>query len=557
MQFPDIFGIRAARESAERVAKYNADAAQANRDRARFATTSRVMSQMLKAQPQSSMSGLTNELYPESEKSPGSMRRYSTTYAGSNDRIRRLSRIALFESPAGAAMIGRLAETVIGQGLRLRLQPYWDIIDPAARKSPEDRAAWVHNVEQRYRLWSNSYAPEYNTRRNLPQLSRAAFEYLLQDGEYFALLRYSNVTRGNPLTIQLIPPENITGGQPTTQGGECVNGIEYDSYGQEIAYYILDDKTGQTTRVQRFGARSGRVYMIHSFLTTNEKQKRGVPYYANCIEEFAKLGQYESLEIQAAIVNALFAVWVKPPSDEDGQPTIGGGIRRKAQDGDESIPASDPAADEYISRANTLDYSKGGVMLDALPAGHEVQSFDAKRPNVNFSSFYDAVIRNISASRGEPVSAVQLNFNQSYTGARGELLMFWMTVNRFRANHGWDFEDDIFQSWFPGEIDRRRIDAPGFYDSDELRLAYTNAIWLGNRQPDIDPMKSVNAAILEQDRGYRTGDEITSERSGGDYSENIKTIAQEFANLKASGSPAFQAPPSPDQNNITKNEDNQ
>ena len=557
MQFPDIFGIRAARESSERVAKYNADTARANADRARFATTSRIMSQMLKAQPQASMSGLTNELYPESEKSIGSMRRYSTTYAGSNDRIRRLSRIALFESPAGAAMIGRLAETVIGQGLRLRLQPYWDIIDPTGRKSPEDRAAFVHNVEQRYRLWSNSYAPEYNTRRNLPQLSRAAFEYLLQDGEYFALLRYSNVTRGNPLTIQLIPPENIQGGEATTQGGEVVNGIEYDSYGQEIAYFIRDDKTGKTTRVARFGARSGRVYMIHSFLTTNEKQRRGVPYFANCIEEFAKLGQYEALEIQAAIVNALFAVWVKPPTDMDGQPSIGSGPRKAVSAQSEQVAASDPAADEYISRANTLDYSKGGIMLDALPAGHEVQSFDAKRPNVNFGAFYDAVIRNISASRGEPVSAVQLNFNQSYTGARGELLMFWMTVNRFRTNHGWDFEDDIFQAWFAGEIDRRRIDAHGFFDSDELRLAYTNAIWLGNRQPDIDPVKSVTAAIMEQDRGYRTGDEITSERSGGDYSENVKTIAQEFANLKASGSPEFQAATAPTQNDNTQDEENQ
>ena len=138
--------------------------------------------------------------------------------------------------------------------------------------------------------------------------------------------------------------------------------------------------------------------------------------------------------------------------------------------------------------------------------------------------------------------------------------MFWMTVNRFRTNHGWDFEDDIFQAWFAGEIDRRRIDAPGYFESDELRLAYTNAIWLGNRQPDIDPVKSVTAAIMEQDRGYRTGDEITSERSGGDYSENVKTIAQEFASLKASGSPEFQAtaapnPAAPTQNDNTQDEE--
>jgi len=556
MQFPDIFGRRAARESAERIAKYNADAARAKADRAKFATTARIFSQMSKVAPQASLSGLSNELYPESEKSLGSMRRYSSVYSSNNERIRRLSRIAIFESPAGSAMMGRLAETVIGQGLRLRLQPYWDIIDPSGTKSQEARASWVHNVEQRYRLWSNSYAPEYNTRRNLPQLSRAAFEYLLQDGEYFVLLRYSNTSKANPLTIQLIPPENIQGGTTDIPGNTIVNGIEYDSYGQETAYHVLDDKTGQTTRMSRFGPRSGRIYMIHTFLSTNEKQLRGVPYFANCIEEFAKLGQYESLEIQAAIINALFAIWVKPPQDIDGEPSVTGGIQRKAQGGDQQTTPTDPATDEYISRANTLDFTKGGVILDALPAGHEVQSFDAKRPNANFSAFYDAVVRNISASRGEPVSAVQLNFNQSYTGARGELLMFWMTVNRFRSNHGWDFEDDIFQAWMAGEIDRRKIDAPGYFDNDEMRLAYTNAIWLGNRQPDIDPVKSVTAAILEHDRGYRTGDEITSERSGGDYSENVKTITQEFAALSASGSPEFSKQQTT-QNNIANDGGNQ
>ena len=243
----DPFGLRARKE----IALIERDTARAKSRRAEVLARSRVISGIFgRNQPQASLSGLTAELYPNAEKSAGAMTRSTGyLYQSNNDRLRRLSRIALFESPTGAAMAGRLAEVVVGSGLHLRPQPIWDIIDPNGAMSPEARAKWVRNTEQRYKLWSKSYAPEYNTRRNLPQLSRAAFDYLLQDGEYFALLRYANTAAANPLTIQLIPPENITGGSTNTPGHEVINGIEYDSYGQAIAYFIRDDKTGMTTRV--------------------------------------------------------------------------------------------------------------------------------------------------------------------------------------------------------------------------------------------------------------------------------------------------------------------
>jgi lambda family phage portal protein len=403
--------------------------------------------------------------------------------------------------------------------------------------SADDRAAWVRNVEQRYRLWSKSYAPEYNTRRNLYQLSRAAFDYLLQDGEYFALLRYANTSKSNPLTIQLIPPENITGGCATAPGNEVTNGIEYDAYGQAVAYFILDDKTGVTTRVPRFGAKSGRVMMLHNFLSTNEKQLRGVPYLANCIQSIVKLGHYEDLEIQAAIVNALFAVWVKPPDDADGEAVIVKGTPKRATDAAESTTSTNPDTDEYVSRFDTHDVTNGGLILDSLPAGHEVQSFDTKRPNAGFAAFSHEIAKSIAASKGLAISAVELSFNQSYSGARGELLMMWMAIDRYRQNHGFDFEDDIYQMWFLGEVFRRKIDAPGAESSKDLLLAYTNAIWIGNRLPNMDPKNLVEANILEHEHGYKTGSMITAETNGSDYDANLEAIESEFARIAAAQAP--------------------
>ena len=520
----DPFGFKARAE----IAKHNAQAQHEKTERTKVLAKASIIRGMF---GNKKASALGNDLFENAEKSPGALTGVSMLYNSNPDALRRLSRISILQSPTGGAMVGRLAEVVVGSGLRLRPQPFWDIIDPRGLITPEDRAKWEKNVEQRYRLWGKSYSPEYNTRRNLPQLSRACFDYLLQDGEYFVLLRYANTREQNPLTLQIIPPENITGGYTDKPGHEVVNGIEYDANGEAVAYFIHDDSTGKTTRVPRFGERSGRVIMLHNFLSTNEKQRRGVPYLASCIQELIKLGHYEDLEIQAAIVNALFAVWVETPENQEPVAPVSGQGARRSSDTIKQTTSTDADAKEYVSQFNTLDVKKGGIIADALPGGAQMKSFDTSRPNVNFGTFFSEVKKNIASSKNLPLSVVDLSFNESYSGARGELLMFWMSVNRFRQNHGFDFEDDIFQMWFIGEVARGRIEAPGVATSKELLLAYTNAEWIGNQRPDIDPLKSVNANILEQKHGYRTGAEITAERTGGDYNENLATINTEWEKI--------------------------
>lgn len=129
------------------------------------------------------------------------------------------------------------------------------------------------------------------------------------------------------------------------------------------------------------------------------------------------------------------------------------------------------------------------------------------------------------------------NFNTTYSGARGELLVFWMHVDQMKSNHGWDFEDDILEMWVWGEVDRGRVVAPGFDYDDLLRKAYCNAQWIGNPRPDIDPLKSVNANILRQKYGYSTGHKITAEEGGGDYEENLEIIAGELESVAAANKP--------------------
>jgi len=493
----------------------------------------RLAEKLMDKLPRGSMtSDLYNQEFPAASKYQGALSLYRSHWQGSNDHLRRLSRIAVFESPTAEAMIGGLTDVVVGGGLRLQAEPMWDIIRAdmpgmSAATDTEEQRLWRLNVEHRYRLWWKTSAPSYNREYNGFEIDQQAFRYLLQDGEFFVVFRYSSSRRGSPLTLQFIPPEDVQGGITPNNGNTIENGIEYNQAGAAVAYHVLNQGTGETKRIPRWSRDRARV--IHMYLKTSEKQRRGVPYLSSVIHELTKIGDYEVLELQAAVINALFAVWVRPPEDMDGEPTIGGGATKKSSGGIDEI-GDDPTMD-YVARSQKLDFSHGGVILDQLPAGHSVESFDTKRPNQGFDKFLTAVKRNIAASKRLPLAVVDLQFNNSYSGARGELLMFWMSVDKYRQNHGLKFHDMIYQMWMWCEIDRGRIEAPGFEADETLREAYSNSQWIGNQRPDIDPLKSVSANILEQKYAYSTGHKITSERGGGDYQENLTIIKKEFEKL--------------------------
>jgi lambda family phage portal protein len=533
---------RRAREQREKILTLENQNLALKNARAEIRARERIFSKILSGREAvGSMSSELYQIFPSASKSAGALSTYRAFTSSSNETLRRLSRIAAFESPTGAAMIDRLVDIVVGSGLRLQAEPMWDMIaqslpqlDVASNK--ELQRAWRKNIEQRYKLWAKSLQPSYNDEWNLYQIDRQCFKYLLVDGEYFLLLRYTATGRRNGLTLQIIPPENVQGGEGKQAGDNTVvNGIEYDATGAAVAYHVMDDGTGQTKRIPRFGPKSQRIFMLHNYLKTSEKQRRGVPYLSNVIHELTKLGDYEVLEIQAAIVNALFAVWFGGPEDEDGTPVMpgrGGRLRTEEQ----TAETDDPLV-RFISDAEKIDFAHGGIVLDGLPRGTKPYSFDTKRPNAGFDNFFQAVKKNIAAAKGQPLAVVDLAFNNSYSGARGELLMFWMHVDQLTENHGWDFEDDIYEMWTWGEVYRGNVKAPGFDDDELLRKAYCNARWIGNQQPDIDPLKSVTAAILEQKYGYRTGHQICAERGGGDYEENLVIVAQELALVAAANEP--------------------
>ena len=447
---------------------------------------------------------------------------YAGLMLSSNATARNHSRIALNISPVAGSITNTISTLTVGHGLELEAQPIWRLIPDAP--IDDARSEWSKTTEAKYGIWAKKKSISYDEQMNRFQQEQVIFERLLVDGEYFEVYRYSANTKNNPMTIQLIRAEDVRNpsGSLVVQGNTEEDGIEYDIRGRAVAYHIYDYVKQQTVRVLKKGPRSGRVFVNHVKLGSN---RRGQGIIAPMITELMKLGDYEVLELQAAVVNALYAVWVETPAGEDGVPTINDG----AGAGDDfSQSNTTVTAEEWIKDRKEVNYTEGGLQIDALPGGYTIKSHDTKRPNVNFGNFMDQVKKNLHASVNMPQSVIDKTFEKSnYSSARGELILAWYEIEKYRFNQSMT-NDLVGRMWLWGEIQQGKIEAPGFFEDEEIQYAWSNAKWIGNQRPDIDPLRSFKAHQGEQNRGYKTGKQITAERGGGDYDENLVRVKGEL-----------------------------
>ena len=437
-------------------------------------------------------------------------------------QTRRISRIAHSQSPAAQALTGRFADLVYGQNLELQSQPFFDLI-AGAPTDIKERTKIIKNIESRWWLWAKSTNSIYEQDKCYLQKSREDFERLMIDGEYFLIFRYSQSRKKNPLTVQSIKSDCVQRvGSQVAQGNIEVDGVEYDSRGVAVAYHVLDSITGKSTRILRYGTKSGRTFVVHVKLGA---ERRGIGILAGIISELTKLSDFQALEIQAAVINAMFAVWVETPIGGENKAIIGktgiGGIKTGA---DQRRLASNVS--EFEARLNSTDFDHGGMIIQNMGEGQRLESFDTKRPTANFEAFFSTVKTNLFAAKGMSRAVADYDFQASYSGARGELLVLWLRVLSMRFDSIMQRENEVFKMWLWGEVDNGTVHDFGYAD-EFTRDAFSNCDWTGPARPDIDPMRSAKAHEIESTNGWKTDNQIASERGGGSFDDNIERKAIE------------------------------
>ena len=465
--------------------------------------------------------------------------------------LRQRSRDAYMGIPTASAALKTMRTNVVAGGL----MPSPQIDADYLQLTNEQAEALQAQILREFALWADTPVCDADRVDNFYKLQQLAFLSYLMNGDAFALLPMKEQP-GQPysLRVRVIEADRVCSPDSYDRLVPCevkgrrvhsiVQGVETDADGMVIAYWIcnqhplssLSNQAGalEWTRVEAYGS-SGRPNVLHVMNRERAGQRRGVPVLAPVLEALKQLGRYTEAEITAAVISAMFTVFIQSATVQNGKP-IG-----EALPPEQLIDAQDQG---------TIELGNGAIV--ALNPGETVEFAKPEHPNSGYDAFFNAMVKEIGAALEIPPEVLEKQFTQNFSSARGSLNEFWRTCGMQRDWFSDDFCQPVYEAWLAEAVARGRIKAPGFFGDPAIRKAYADCKWNGPSRTALNPSQEVEAAIKRVDAGFSTAEEETAQLTGGDYNRNIRKRAIEaarkrevdkIANPPPSG--AGQTPPDP------------
>lgn len=444
------------------------------------------------------------------------------------EALRAQSRSAYWDSSQARAAVRRIGDSVVGTGLTLRSTPLWMLI--GSTLDDEGQRKLADEIDERFRLWADSHEPDATGRRNLAEMQSFIFDNELRDGDLPIVLRYSgDSSRLSPLNLQVLDADQLdmrvtTYGTPdkaglsvaaAARGNILKDGLEMTMAGELVAIYVLNPARpyDKPTRVPASGP-SGRRFVLLPSILDLPGQVRGVGPLAPIVHELQKITDYTVAEIEAAVQNATIAGMIEPGAENDTRTDVQKSLGVSAR----NLSSTATAAGTTEARID-----KPGLWVGTLKAGEKLASFDTKRPNVNFGTFVQTVTKSLSASLSLPVEVLEMAFSANYSASRASLILFWNTVERWRAHVVSQFLQPIYEAWLREEVSSGRLPilrATGFGTDPVQTRAWMQSEWIGDPMPSIDPVKDADAADKRIAQGATTRERNALEFNKSDFYEN-------------------------------------
>jgi len=434
--------------------------------------------------------------------------------------------------PIATGAIKTMRTNVVGAGLVLKAQVDYECLGI----SEEDAQKLESSIEREFALWS----PECDIERfdSFAEIQQLCFLNWLMSGDVIVLLP-STKRVGSPydLRIQLIEadrlctPDDSDGEQSKSKGKDknIIGGVEVNKNGEVVAYHIRkthplsasEFDTGgadEFKKIEAFGKITGRRNVIHIMNRERIGQRRGVPFLAPVIEAFKQLGRYTTAEIDAAVLNALWAVFIEKGENSPAVPPFPG------------APGDSVGGEVDSGNPDPIEFSPGSIV--DLADGEKANLVTPGRPNPNFDAFVAAFLKYIGTALEIPYEVLTKHFGSSYSASRGALLELWKSVKMYRSWLANDFCQPIYEEWLGEAVAKNRIAAPGFFTDPAIRKAYSGAEWNGPAQLSLDPVREVNAARMRVENGFSTRDREAQEQTGGDFYRIVKNLKKEEALMR-------------------------
>jgi lambda family phage portal protein len=429
-----------------------------------------------------------------------------TELAGSlralRDRSRALCRDVVYAKRAKQVVVNN----VIGSGVGMQAQ----VSNNRKRLVTEINDA----IETAWADWSRADNCHTGGVLHFCDLERAAMSEVFVAGEAF--IRLHRRTFGDsrvPLGLELIEAERVADEydvpQPLAAGNMVRLGVEVDSFGRPVAYWIknyhpqeLRTKISPTAQsIERVPAED----IIHLKLTDRWPQTRGEPMLHAAINRINQLGEFEEAAVVAARIGASKVGFFENPEGDIG-----------IADGTEAdgTPSMTVEAGEFTQ----------------LPPGYKFSSWDPNYPNDTFDPFTRAALRGIAAGVGVSYEALSRDYSQSnYSSSRLALLddrdtwralqQWWIRAFRQRLHREW-LQAAVLAGQIPG------IDVASYATN---RARFEAVKFKPRGWSWVDPTKEVAAYKEAEKAGYITKTDIIAATGGGmDIEDVIATRRREL-----------------------------
>lgn len=343
--------------------------------------------------------------------------------------LRERSRDAFMGVPLATGAIKTMRTNVVCGGLTPTPQ-----IDNAFLGISDEEAQKINaQIAREFSLWANKPTCDADRLDNFYMLQQLMFTGFLLNGDAVAVLQ-NKKSPGvlydlrlriieadrlcSPSFMDVLSPCEINGRHVE----KIVQGVETDAEGMVVAYWICDRhplastvaaglSASHWTRVEAYGAKTGRQNILCLMQRDRAGQVRGVPLLAPVLESLKQLGRFTDAELTAAVVSAMFTVFIKKTDQSDEVP-FGEVIPPEVQ-----VDAPDKTSVELAP----------GAFIDLNP-GEDVQFADPKHPTTGFEAFMNAIVKQMAAALEIPSEVLYKQFSTSYSAARGALNEFWRTT---------------------------------------------------------------------------------------------------------------------------------
>lgn len=448
-----------------------------------------------------------------------------TVFSGSGrlilDRAEDLDRNSAWVNGA----LDRAVESIIGNGL----QPWPTPVYEALGKDVKWASEYSRRMRARYRVWAEDpyFRCDARMRLSMGSLTRLAYLNFRRGGEALAEIRKDERGATNRTNVLLIDPKRLKNPAGVPENDRFIrNGIECNKAGVPIAAHVLlqhPDDPGlnfDATKTERiaFRTRTGTPKLIHVINPRYVEQSRGFSQLVESMLPAKMLERYDRAEINAALLNAILAVFIKSPgTPEDLANAVAPG----------SGSGTSNALTEYVGYREANPIARiGDAMIRQLLPDEGIETVQPTHPNANYPEFQKAQLSKIAASQGLSYAQISQNWADiNYSSARAMLNEVWRGIIQERDYFAAHFCTPILVAWLEEEVAAGTVKMPGgparFYRDTS---ALTNVTWIGPSRGTVDPLKEANARNLEE-AAHRTSPIENILEDGRDPFEVLDQIA--------------------------------